>query len=251
MKALVMGNSLFGDDTLVKMIYQARHEIEDEEIIFNEEYMKLKKSEKMNMRILNKHLLSSNHPREGVFQLPKVKPYDGPIPDVFLPYNAKVSTGSTLKGVYCNINDYAFNTTWTRPVQALRKVKQYMLAVGPDNTLWVDGSICENVEQRRRSLTIQSFWQNNGVATIQTASWGNAQSILSFAFDGLAENSWTAIGHQRIGSRSEQRLFRYGVHSLVEKKTPIGLLIFGAPLDFDPGVPVIIKPSFISKLRKL
>lgn len=93
-----------------------------------------------------------------------------------------------------------------------------MLAVAPDNTIWVDGKICENIEQLRRSRTIQRFWQNNGVATIQTASWGNAESIRTIAFDGLAENSWTAIGHQHIGNRCEQRLFQYGVSVLVEKR---------------------------------
>lgn len=93
-----------------------------------------------------------------------------------------------------------------------------MLAVAPDNTIWVDGKICKNIEQLRRSRTIQRFWQNNGVATIQTASWGNAESIRTIAFDGLAENSWTAIGHQHIGNRCEQRLFQYGVSVLVEKK---------------------------------
>ena len=140
---------------------------------------------------------------------------------------------------------------WTRPIQALKKVRKYLHAVAPDFTLWVDGRVCENVEQLRRSRTIQRFWQNNGVGTIQTASWGNAESIRTYALDGLAEDSWTAIGHQRVGNKCEQRLFRYGVSTLVEKKKPYGLIVFGAPLDFDPGVPVIYKPSFISKLRML
>lgn len=158
---------------------------------------------------------------------------------------------SECKGVYCHIDDSGFNSTWTRPIEALKKVRRYMIAVAPDNTLWVDGAVCENVEELRRSRTIQCFWQNNGVPTIQTASWGDAESIRSYAFDGLAENSWTAVGHQRIGNRSEQRLFRYAVSALVESKRPHGLIVFGVPLDFDPGVPVITKPSFISKLRKL
>lgn len=212
----------------------------------------MKDSKKREMRLLNKHLLPKNTPREGQFQLPKVEPYVADIiPEVFVPYSAKVCYDSATKGVYCNINDYNFNSTWTRPIQALRKVMHYRVAVAPDNTLWVDGLVCENVEQLRRNRTIQRLWQNNGVATIQVASWGDAESIETYAYDGLAEDSWTAIGHQRIGNRSEQRLFRYGVSTLVKKKRPRGLLVFGAPLGFDPGVRVIVKPSFISKLRNL
>lgn len=227
--------------------------ISDEEmgIILNEGYGDQKESIKRKMRILNKHLLPSDTPREGLFQLPKVMPFVGKVPDIFIPYSAKVRYNSEFNGVYCHIDDSGFNTTWTRPIAALRKVQNYMVAIAPDNTLWVDGNICENVEQIRRSRTIQRFWQNNGVNTIQTASWGDAESINSYAFDGLAEDSWTAIGHQRIGNKCEQRLFRYGVSTLVKKKKPCGLIVFGAPLDFDPGVPVIYKPSFISKLRNL
>ena len=242
----LFGDELFDDPDSVLSIPD-----DEKGIILNERYGDQKESLKRKMRILNKHILPSETPREGLFQLPKVLPFIGNVPDVFIPYSAKVCYNSEFKGVYCHIDDSSFNTTWTRPIAALRKVQHYMVAVAPDNTLWVDGSICENIEQIRRSRTIQRFWQNNGVNTIQTASWGDAESIRSYAFDGLAEDSWTAIGHQRIGNKCEQRLFRYGVSTLVEKKSPCGLIVFGAPLDFNPGVPVIYKPSFISKLRNL
>lgn len=243
--------SLFDDELFDEPNSGLNKPEEEQSIILNEGYRDQKESQKRKMRLLNKHLLPSDTPVEGVFQLPKVLPFVGDIPDVFIPYSAKVCYNSEFKGVYCHIDDSGFNTTWTRPIPALRKVQHYMVAVAPDNTLWVNGTVCENIEQLRRSRLIQRFWQNNGVHTIQTASWGDAESINSYAFDGLAENSWTAIGHQRIGNKSEQRLFKYGVTTLVEMKRPKGIIVFGAPLDFDPGVPVIIKPSFISKLRKL
>lgn len=223
----------------------------DKGIVSHERYLGLKESEQRKMRILNKHLLPSTTPTEGKFQLPKVLPYTGSIPEVFIPYNVKTCHNAALKGIYCNIHDAAFNSTWNQLIRGLRKVQQYMLAVAPDHTLWVDGLTCENIEQLRKTRTTQRFWQNNGVPTIQTASWGDADSVLSYAFDGLAENSWTAIGHQRVGTKAEQCLFKFAVKILVERKHPLGLIIFGAPLDFNPGVPVIVKPSFISKLRKL
>lgn len=223
----------------------------DNDIVFHERFRGMKESQKRSMMILNKHLLPTDTPVEGKFQLPKVSPYTGDIPDLFIPYSERVRFNSKHKGVYCNIQDFRFSSTWTRPTVALKKVRQYMVAVSPDHTLWADGLLCENIEQLRKTRTTQRFWQNNGVPTIQTASWGDAESVMTYAFDGLAEESWTAVGHQRIGSKAEQRLFRFALSTLVEKKRPIGLLVFGAPLDFDPGIPVIVKPSFISKLRKL
>lgn len=243
--------SLFDDDELGKAVVEPPKSISNESIVFHERYLGLKESEQRKMRILNKHLLPSDTPTEGDFELPKVRPYTGPIPEVFIPYSAKVCYNSHFKGVYCHIDDAGFNTTWSRPVDAMKKARQYMVAIAPDHTLWVDALKCENVEQLRKTRTTQLFWQNNGVHTIQTASWGDAESIMTYAFDGLAEDSWTSIGHQRVGNKMEQRLFKFGVMTLVEKKHPLGLIVFGAPLGFDPGVPVIVKPSFISKLRKL
>ncbi len=236
---------------LGKVAVDAYKSAPDKGIVFHERYLDLKESEQRKMRILNKHLLPSDIATEGEFELPKVRPYSGPIPEIFIPYSARVCYKSQNKGVYCHIDDTCFGTTWTRPVAALKKIGKYMVAIAPDHTLWVDGLKCENIEQLRKTRTTQLFWQNNGVDTIQTASWGDADSIKSYAFDGLAEDSWTSIGHQRVGNKMEQRLFRFGIQTLVEKKRPLGLIIFGTPLDFDPGVPVIIKPSFISKLRKL
>lgn len=243
--------SPFNKEELGKADVKPLKPTQNKGIVFHERYVGLKESERRKMRILNKHLLPSDSVTEGEFELPKVKPYCGPVPDVFIPYSAKVCYHSQYKGIYCHIDDSGFSTTWTRPVDALKKVGRYMVAIAPDHTLWVDALKCENIEQLRKTRTTQLFWQNNGVDTIQTASWGDADSIMSYAFDGLAEDSWTSIGHQRVGNKIEQRLFRFGVQTLVERKRPLGLIVFGAPLDFDPGVPMIVKPSFISKLRNL
>ncbi len=229
----------------------SRFRIGVEGLLLNEGYMDCPGKKMRKMRMLNKHLLPDDTPVEGLFQLPVVLPYRGPLPETFIPYSEKVGRDSRRKGVYCHIDDYRFSSVWTRPLAALGKVRRYMVAVAPDNTLWADGRLCENLEQVRRSRTIQRFWQNNGMPTIQTAAWGDAESVRGFAFDGLARHSWTAIGHQRVGNRSEQRLYRYAVMHLVERKHPMGLIVFGAPLDFNPGVPVVNMPSFISKLRRI
>ncbi len=251
MKNFIMSGRLFDEDELGELEVEPLQSSVEDGIVFHERYRGLKESERKKMRILNKHLLCSDTATEGEFELPRVRAYVGPVPEVFIPYSAKVCYNSQYKGVYCHIDDAGFSSTWTRPVNALKKVSQYMVAIAPDHTLWMDALKCENIEQLRKTRTTQLFWQNNGVNTIQTASWGDADSIMTYAFDGLAEDSWTSIGHQRNGNKIEQRLFRFGVETLVDRKHPRGLIVFGLPLDFDPGVPVIVKPSFISKLRKL
>lgn len=243
--------SLFDDDNLGSCDYVAA----SVRVIEPAAYASLrdvKDSEKRKMRMLNKHLLSDRTPVDGKFQLPVVKAYAGEIPDVFVPYSARVCYNAQYKGVHCHINDAKFYTTWTRPYNGLVKVSHYMVATGPDYTVWADGRLCENLEQIRRNRTITRFWQDNGVDVIPSVAWGDATSIDSYAFDGLPdEGSWFSIGHQRVGNKQEQRLFQYAIRNLVERKHPIGIIVFGEPLDFDPGVRVLRRPSFISKLRKL
>lgn len=211
----------------------------------------LKVKDQTKRRLLNKHLLPEDCPFEGMFQLPKVRPYTGDLPNVFIPYSAKVDYHAEYKGVYCNIDDSGFSSTWNQPLKGLDKVSKYLVAVGPDHTLWVDALVCENIEQLRKNRTTTLFWQTHGVPTIPCASWGDAASVNDYAFDGLPKHSWIAFGHQRIGNKCEQRLFEYAVKVLIATKKPIGLVVFGAKLDFDPGLTVKYYPSFITKLRNL
>lgn len=212
--------------------------------------IKLKEWDRCKRAILNKHLLPAEHPVEGKFELPKLKPYTGPIPNHFLPYSARIPANSSQYGVHCHIDDKSFSSSWNQPVKGLNRVIQYKLAIGPDFSLFVDGKTCENIEQLRRNRTITSFWQYF-IPTIQSASWGDADSVLNFAFDGLAEGSWTSISHAAIGNKHEQQLFEFAVRHLVTTKRPLGLLVFGFPLNFDPGIQVRTFPCRINYLRNL
>lgn len=212
--------------------------------------MTVKSWQQLKKHILNKHLLPRVYQTEGRFELPKLLPYQGRLPNEFRPYNARVLPDASRVGVYCHIDDAHFISCWNRPMTGLAKVRRYMTAVAPDFTLWMDGLLCENVEQLRRNRVIGLYWQSNGVQVIPSASWGSADS-LKYSFDGLPQNSWLALGHQRIGGRQEQRLYQYAVERLIEVKRPIGLIVFGAKLHFNVPVEVRYYPSFITKFMNL
>lgn len=200
--------------------------------------------------ILNKDLLPKNIHTEGEYQLPIVEAYNGILPDECVAYNAKPTSKAKTQGIHCFTDDESFMSTYSMPLRALKKVSQFYVAMAPDHTLWVDGLICENIEQLRKNRVTTIYWQSNGVPTIQTASWGNADS-LEYAFDGLAPNSITAIGNTRLGDSNEQKLREYAIKTLVKKKSPTILVVVGWKLGFDPGVPVVIYPAHIQKLRNL
>ena len=90
-----------------------------------------------------------------------------------------------------------------------------------------------------------------GIKVIPSAGWASVGSF-EYCFDGLPENSVISIGHVVEGkSMAERKLFRLGVEELVLRKHPVGLVVYGAPLHFDPGVAVVYIKGEIQKLRAL
>lgn len=202
-------------------------------------------------KILNKHLLEGDEQLCGEYQLPQILPYTGDVPDNFVPYNACVNSPQLNTGVHCMLDDPTLLRIWNRPYEALKKFEKFQVSTGPDFTLWADGSVCENIEQLRRNRVITRFAQNHGLQIIQSISWGDAQSVNTYSFDGLAHGSWSAVSHQKIGNKSERSLFKYAITSFVKRFSPIGLIVIGFPLDFEIDVPVKLIPSHIERLRKL
>lgn len=90
MKELEDNASLFDKEELAAIGVLPPAPAEEQDVILVEGFRGLKEPQQRKMRMLNKHLLLQDTPTEGLFQLPKVLPYRGEIPDVFIPYNAKV-----------------------------------------------------------------------------------------------------------------------------------------------------------------
>ncbi len=88
-----------------------------------------------------------------------------------------------------------------------------------------------------------------GFNVIQTASWGDANS-LKYCFEGLAEHSVTAvcgIGHDHCPQA--RHLWQYALKELVAEKSPTKLIVYGGKQDSIPelGIPVVYIEDFITK----
>ncbi len=118
----------------------------------------------------------------------------------------------------------------------------------PDCSLYVDAPVFINKQNIFRSRFAAAYWQSCGFNVIQTASWGDANS-LAYAFEGLADNSVTAvcgIGHEFC--ESARRLWIYAMRKLVEVKSPAKLIVYGGEEELpDFGVPVIYIEDYITK----
>lgn len=119
----------------------------------------------------------------------------------------------------------------------------------PDCSLYVDMPPFINKQNVYRSRFAAAHWQICGLNVIQTASWGDANS-LKYCFEGLAEHSVTAvcgIGHDHCPQA--RHLWQYGLKELVAKKSPTKLIVYGGKQDSIPelGIPVVYIEDFITK----
>lgn len=207
--------------------------------------------EKKKRKYLNKHYLPIGWPCEGIEEFPINLPYTGNIPEIL------VGTGVHHKGYHKSVGlhnfsyDYINERWWYDIASYIKIASHYECVLGLDFSPLVNGRRCEVVEAIRRNRTFTAALQASGISVIQSASFGHPKHN-RFVFDGLAPNAPVAIEHIRTSQDMKQRNnYRLGVEALVEQKNPSILLIYGFPLDFDPGVPVKYYKCHIQYLREL
>lgn len=235
---------------MIKDIYQGVlfHEF-DSQISKQWEQTTLSADTDMRNKILNLHW-HSNFPTEGKEDMPLLRPYNGELPKDLISFADRNKKLFHL-GVHCYLYDYKIEPTWHSPSLVIPCLRQYSCVLAPDFSLFVDMPRAINVWNVYRNRWVSSFWQRENIKLIPSASWGNADSF-DYCFDGLPENSTIAIGHSAIGKdRDENRLYRLGVETLIERKHPTRLVVYGLPLDFIPEVEVVYYESKIQRLRKL
>jgi len=202
---------------------------------------------KKNIHNLN---LLSGLPTEGSEDMPLVSAYNGPLPEDLIPFSEK-KREQYYNGVHFFIYDYMIEPVWRSPSRYVSCLSNFFCAVAPDFSVFVDQPRSINVWNIYRNRWLSTFWQQQGIRVIPSASWGNIDSF-EYCFDGLPENSIIAIGHQAIGKDIYyKQLYRAGVETLIEKKRPTKLLVYGETLDFTPEIEVAYYENRIQKLRRL
>lgn len=199
-------------------------------------------------RILNLQWHNSN-PVEGKEDMPLLMPYDGELPESLISYSQR-NQAMYACGIHCFEYDFKIEGVWNNPNRSIACLQKYQSVMGPDFSVFVDQPRAVNVWNIYRNRWVSSFWQANNINVIPSASWGNVDSF-EYCFDGLPVNSVIAIGHIVLGKdRAYKRLYRTGVEALIERKSPSKLIVYGSPLDFDPGVDLVLYEGSLCKIKK-
>ncbi len=163
-------------------------------------------------------------------------PYDMPrlahaplayTPPQLVPYRARVRSkhGTVGLAVHFFLDDYRFETVWSRPRKALQYLRQFRTLLTPDFSLYADDPVAVQVWNTYRSRWCGAYWQSLGFQVIPTVSWSTPESY-AFCFAGLPRHSLVAIA--TVGLRgAEWALFEQGYRELLARLQPSRVLCYG------------------------
>ncbi len=154
--------------------------------------------------------------------------------------------------VHFFLDDYRFETVWSRPRKALAALAPYRTLLSPDFSLYRDWPLMLQMWNVYRGRWCGAFWQSEGFTVIPTVSWSTAESY-DFCFLGLPRRSVVAVS--AVGVRHEdplqEYLFREGFREMVAQLEPAVVLAYG-PLPVGCGglVEVVEYPTRWAGIRR-
>jgi Vilmaviridae nuclease len=168
------------------------------------------------------------------------------IPDRLIPYTERYACDTAPPGsaVHFFLDDYRFETVWTKPERPLGRLRTVGAAITPDFSLWPAMPIAVQLWQVYRARWCGAWMAAHEITVIPAVSWAEAGSF-RFAFTGIAPGTTVAVSAVGVNrSRPARALFAAGYTQMLTAIAPARVLFYGdVPGWLDPVVPVACYPA--------
>lgn len=141
------------------------------------------------------------------------------------------STAGSAVGaaVHFFLDDYRFETVWSKPERGLSRCCSVGAALTPDFSLWRDMPPVMQLWQVYRSRWCGAWLAYHGVRVIPTVSW-STPATYEFAFAGIPTGSVVAISTVGVHRDPAARdLFAAGTAEMMARLQPSAVLVYGHP----------------------
>jgi len=148
-------------------------------------------------------------------------------PSCLVPYRTRERSKDGMAGsaVHFFLDDYRFESVWSRPAKGLQALRRYTTILTPDFSLYADYPLALQLWNTYRSRWCGAYWQHRGFQVIPTLSWSTPESYI-FCFAGVPQRSLVAIS--TVGVRQQDRaLFDHGYRELIAHLCPSRVLCYG------------------------
>jgi len=177
----------------------------------------------------------------------------GRVPAWLVPYRKRIRANEPLDdgAVHFFLDDYRFETVWSRPNKALEALDPYRTLLSPDFSLYRNWPRMLQLWNVYRSRWCGRFWQEQAFTVIPTVSWSTAETY-DFCFLGLPRRSVVAVSAVGVDLDSplDYRLFVDGFMEMVRRLEPLVVLSYGRlPAVCYEVVEVVTYPTRWSSIR--
>lgn len=155
---------------------------------------------------------------------------------------AEIAKAGNDAAVHFFLDDYRFETVWTKPERGLSRIRSVGSALTPDFSLWRDMPVAMQVWQVYRSRWCGAWLLHHGVKVIPTLSW-SAPNTYDFAFVGIESASVVAISAVGVRDAEARQLFSAGLSEMVDRLRPSTILCYGRMPEVQLDVPIHCYPT--------
>lgn len=183
----------------------------------------------------------------GEFMIPSIEPYEGEIPDAWLPFNYAKSRPVERVALQMFLDDYQLARLWNSPQQYVALLSRASAVCSPDFSLYTDAPEILNIYNHYKKHWLGAWWQMMGVNVIPTICWAGPDSY-KYCFDG--EPSGAVVAVSSVGTqKSAKKEFLHGYDAMLERLSPSVVLFWGnVPQEARGNIKKI--DSFIDEARK-
>lgn len=144
-------------------------------------------------------------------------------------YSSRSETSSPgpAAAVHFFLDDYRFETVWTKPERGLSRISSVGAALTPDFSLWANMPLVMQQWQVYRSRWCGAWLLHHGIRIVPTVSWSTPETY-PFAFAGIARGSVVAVS--TVGVLRDQdalELFAAGYAEMLRVVQPATVLVYG------------------------
>ena len=173
--------------------------------------------------------LRNEYASEGEWEFPIIKKQDIDLADLELMSYSDISSKDCKnlhKGVHFFIDDWRFDSLYTRPNRSLETLSKYRFVLTPDYSLYAEMPLWRQIESVGKARWVGANWQREGLTVIPTVSWARTQSF-RFCFKSIEKHSIVAVG--MIGCKNSPVAFLQGYNEMLNQIEPTAIICFGTP----------------------
>ena len=176
------------------------------------------------------HLRRRHYPSSNRWGFPDLIPQTFTLPSALslLSYKARDDQGQRQAQAISHffLDDYRFESVWTKPDQGLSRVGRFWGALTPDFSLYCDWPTVAQLWNHYRRQWLGRYWQEHGIKVIPTVNWSTPDSY-EWCFTGIPTGQIVALAVPDLRHPTTRQLFTQGFRAMHDTLAPSRILVYG------------------------